>query len=178
MLVGRGGVEPPTFHFSGGRSYQLSYLTERATRYMSKGCCRESVAVSLTRVKRAPHENVATVLVHPVVLRELELDLMSRDLWVWPIATAAVYPDGRRAAFQIRRRMIEARHGAWGDAEDWVPVWIAFGATWHHGDEPLPWAAHAAVWDTLARFSSHVHYRKWLGGIPKLPIAPEPASAF
>src|SRR5690606_27015608 len=25
-LVGRGGVEPPTFRFSGGRSYQLSYL--------------------------------------------------------------------------------------------------------------------------------------------------------
>lgn len=24
--VGRGGVEPPTFRFSGGRSYQLSYL--------------------------------------------------------------------------------------------------------------------------------------------------------
>jgi hypothetical protein len=25
-VVGRGGVEPPTFRFSGGRSYQLSYL--------------------------------------------------------------------------------------------------------------------------------------------------------
>ena len=25
--VGRGGVEPPTFRFSGGRSYRLSYLT-------------------------------------------------------------------------------------------------------------------------------------------------------
>jgi hypothetical protein len=24
--VARGGVEPPTFRFSGGRSYQLSYL--------------------------------------------------------------------------------------------------------------------------------------------------------
>ena len=26
-LVVRGGVEPPTFRFSGGRSYRLSYLT-------------------------------------------------------------------------------------------------------------------------------------------------------
>ena len=25
-LVARGGVEPPTYRFSGGRSYQLSYL--------------------------------------------------------------------------------------------------------------------------------------------------------
>jgi hypothetical protein len=28
--VARGGVEPPTFRFSGGRSYQLSYLAVRA----------------------------------------------------------------------------------------------------------------------------------------------------
>ena len=25
-MVARGGVEPPTYRFSGGRSYQLSYL--------------------------------------------------------------------------------------------------------------------------------------------------------
>jgi hypothetical protein len=29
MEVARGGVEPPTFRFSGGRSYQLSYLAVR-----------------------------------------------------------------------------------------------------------------------------------------------------
>ena len=29
----RGGVEPPTFRFSGGRSYQLSYLTVTDRRY-------------------------------------------------------------------------------------------------------------------------------------------------
>jgi hypothetical protein len=28
-MVARGGVEPPTFRFSVGRSYQLSYLAER-----------------------------------------------------------------------------------------------------------------------------------------------------
>src|SRR5262249_7689347 len=26
LKVGRGGIEPPTFRFSGGRSYRLSYL--------------------------------------------------------------------------------------------------------------------------------------------------------
>ena len=29
-VVARGGVEPPTFRFSGGRSYQLSYLAGNA----------------------------------------------------------------------------------------------------------------------------------------------------
>jgi hypothetical protein len=29
-VVARGGVEPPTFRFSVGRSYQLSYLAVRA----------------------------------------------------------------------------------------------------------------------------------------------------
>ena len=27
--MGRGGIEPPTFRFSGGRSYRLSYLPRR-----------------------------------------------------------------------------------------------------------------------------------------------------
>ena len=30
MLVARGGIEPPTYRFSGGRSYQLSYLAVTA----------------------------------------------------------------------------------------------------------------------------------------------------
>jgi hypothetical protein len=30
-VVARGGVEPPTFRFSVGRSYQLSYLAVRLT---------------------------------------------------------------------------------------------------------------------------------------------------
>ena len=32
LVVVRGGVEPPTFRFSGGRSYQLSYLTSAGHR--------------------------------------------------------------------------------------------------------------------------------------------------
>jgi hypothetical protein len=36
ILVARGGVEPPTFRFSGGRSYQLSYLAMCST----YGTCR------------------------------------------------------------------------------------------------------------------------------------------
>ncbi len=28
-VVARGGIEPPTFRFSGGRSYRLSYLAGR-----------------------------------------------------------------------------------------------------------------------------------------------------
>ena len=36
-LVVRGGIEPPTFRFSGGRSYQLSYLTSTGPRRPAPG---------------------------------------------------------------------------------------------------------------------------------------------
>jgi len=121
-------------------------------------------------VDRVPHQNVATVLVDPAMLRELELDLMPLDLWVWPVATAPICADGPRRAFQMRRRLVEARRGAWDDAATWAPVWIAFGESWFVDDDPLPWAAHATLWDKLAEHADHVRYRKALGGVPKLTL--------
>lgn len=125
------------------------------------------------RVRRPPHDNVATVLVDPAVLRGLELDLAALDLWVWPIATAPGCPDGPRLAFQVRRRLVESRRGAWDDAADWVPVWISFGESWREGEEPLPWAAHAALWDSLQAYAAHTRYRLGLGGVPKLVVQRE-----
>ena len=124
-------------------------------------------------MRREPHENVATVLVAPSVLRELELDLMPLDLWVWPVATSSVYEDGPRAAFQIRRRLLMARRGAWDDAAGWTPVWIAFGESWYDGAEPLPWAAHQTLWRTLETYAEHVRYRLGLGGIPRVDVPHE-----
>ena len=43
VLVVRAGVEPATFHFSGGRSYQLSYLTEQAGVYGANAACPNGV---------------------------------------------------------------------------------------------------------------------------------------
>ena len=91
------------------------------------------------------------MLVDPVALRDLELELMALDLWVWPVETAPVATDGPRMAFQVRRRLLMAKRGAWDVAADWTPVWISFGDSWRAGDEPLPWSAHAALWDTLGR---------------------------
>jgi hypothetical protein len=119
---------------------------------------------------RPPHQNVATVLVEPRALPGLELDLMTVDLWVWPVATAAVYEDGPRAAFQIRRRMLMSRRGAWDDAAGWTPVWIAFGESWYDGAEPLPWAAHSTLWRSLERHADHVRWRRRLGGVTRLSV--------
>lgn len=127
-------------------------------------------------MRRAPHENVATVLVSPRVLPDLELQLMARDLRVWPVVTAPICVDGARTAFQIRHRLLTRHRGAWDVAADWTPVWIGFGPSWRDGDEPLPWAAHAALWRSLDAHAEHVRFHRRLGGIPKMPLPEEAQS--
>jgi len=96
--------------------------------------------------------------------------MMALDLQVWPVRTAPICVDGERMAFQVRRRLLMAKRGAWDDAADWTPVWIGFGASWRRGDEPLPWSAHEALWDALTEFAEHVRYQKRLGGVRPLPV--------
>lgn len=124
-------------------------------------------------MEREPHENVATVLVDPGVLSQLEVHLMSLDLRLWPIATAPICTDGPRRAFQTRRRMLLARRGAWDEAADWTPVWISFGESWYSGADPLPWAAHQTLYRTLEQYADHVRYRLGLGGVPRLEVPRE-----
>jgi hypothetical protein len=124
-------------------------------------------------MQRLPHENVATVLVDPRVLRELEVHLMALDLRVWPVATAPNCVDGPRTAFQLRRRLLMARRGAWDDAAEWTPVWISFCDSWYDGADPLPWAAHKVLWQTLEGYADHVRYRLGLGGVPRLDVPRE-----
>ena len=119
---------------------------------------------------RAPHENVATVLVDPRVLPDVELELMELDLRVWPVATAPICVDGPRTAFQLRRRMVTARRGAWDVAATWTPVWISFGESWYDGAKPLPWAAHQTLWRALETHGDHVRYQRRLGGVPPLQV--------
>jgi hypothetical protein len=121
-------------------------------------------------VKRAPHENVATVLVEPRTLPGFELTLMTLDLRVWPISTAPTCADGPRTAFQTRRRLLLQHRGDWDAAAEWVPVWVSFGASWRRGEEPLPWAAHAALWQVLDSYADRVRFHRRLGGVPPLPL--------
>jgi hypothetical protein len=121
-------------------------------------------------VSRAPHENVATVLVDPRVLADIELDLMALDLRVWPVRTAPICADGPRTEFQIRRRLLMQHRGEWDLAADWTPVWIAFGSSWRHGAEPLPWAAHATLWRALDEYADHVRFHRRLGGVRPLAV--------
>ena len=124
-------------------------------------------------MRRTPHENAATVLVDPRALGDLEVELMTLDLRLWPIATAPNCVDGPRRAFQIRHRMITARRGAWDDAARWVPVWICFGESWRDGAEPLPWEARKALYRTLDRYARYERYRRGLGGIPRTDVPRE-----
>jgi hypothetical protein len=132
--------------------------------------------VSVPGVRRPPHENVATVLVDPRVLGDVELALMALDLRVWPVRTAPICADGPRTAFQIRRRLLMSHRGEWDLAADWTPVWVGFGRSWTaqgDGGEPLPWAAHQALWRTLDGFAEHVRFHRRLGGVRRMPPVPE-----
>lgn len=129
--------------------------------------------VSVLDMRRVRHENVATVLVCPRVLGDLELELMSQDMRLWPVRTAPICTDGPRMAFQVRRRLLERHRGAWDLAADWTPVWIGFGSSWQHGDEPLPWSAHQALWATLDARAEDVRFLRRLGGVPRLPLPEE-----
>lgn len=119
---------------------------------------------------RSPHENVATVLVDPRVLADLELELMELDLRLWPVATAPVCVDGPRQAFQVRRTLLMRQRGAWDVAAEWTPVWISFGESWYDGAEPLPWSAHQTLWRTLETHADHVRYHRRLGGVAPLHV--------
>lgn len=127
-------------------------------------------------MRRRPHENVATVLVAPRALVDLELSLMARDLRLWQVSTAPICVDGPRAAVQVRHRLLEKHRGAWDCAAGWIPVWVSFEDSWRDGDEPLPWGAHAALWQVLDAQADHVRFHRRLEGVPKLPRAVEPTS--
>ncbi len=75
-MVGRGGVEPPTFHFSGGRSYQLSYLPNAREAYRPWAGRSESGGGPRVGSYAAP---VSTIREPDTVLleREAELDLLT-----------------------------------------------------------------------------------------------------
>jgi hypothetical protein len=127
-------------------------------------------------VRRRPHENVATVLVDPRALEDLELELMALDIRVWPVHTAPICTDGPRRAFQIKRRLLLQHRGEWDLAADWTAVWIGFGASWQHGADPLPWAAHKTLWQVLDSYADVVRFQRRLGGIPRVPVPEDVAS--
>ena len=110
------------------------------------------------------------MLVDPRLLGDLELELMALDLRVWPVSTAPICEDGPRTAFQIRRGLLMKHRGEWDLAADWTPVWIGFGASWRNGDEPLPWAAHEALWSALDCHAEQVRFHRRLGGVRRLPL--------
>lgn len=132
--------------------------------------------ITVLGVRRPRHENVATVLVDPRVLADVELSLMELDLRVWPVRTAPICVDGPRTEFQLRRRLLMQKQGAWDLAADWVAVWVSFGDSWRSGDDPLPWAAHKTLWRALDAYADHVRFHRRLGGVRPLAVPEERAS--
>jgi hypothetical protein len=122
---------------------------------------------------RSPHETVATVLVDPEVVPDLEVELMARDLVLWPVATAPTCLDGPRQAFQLRRRMVMARQGEWDDAAEWEVAWISFGDSWREPGEPVPWAARRVLYDLLDRWGPLVRHRRGRSGVAPRSGPPE-----
>lgn len=118
-------------------------------------------------------ENMATVLVNPAVLEDLELALMGQDLRVWTVRSVDTFADPAQAAFQIRRNLIDWSNGRWAIAADWTLIWITFGQSWLDGDNPIPWPAHSALWNKLAEYSADVRYNLGLGGVPRLSVPRE-----
>ena len=118
-------------------------------------------------------ENVATVLVDPAVLDDFELDLMSHDFRVWIVSTVPTFPDAAAAGLPDPPLADRVEPGPWARAADWTLVWITFGESWLDGDEPIPWPAHAALWDKLAEYAAHVRYNVGLGGVPRLSVPRE-----
>ena len=120
---------------------------------------------------RRPHQNVATVLVDPRALRDLELELMALDLWVWPVATAGISADGPRLAFQIRRRLVQAKRGRVGPSPRSGRRSGSRSATAGTPATSRSPGPRTPPCGTRSRPTpTHTRYRLGLGGIPKLAV--------
>ena len=51
-----------------------------------------------------------------------------------------------------------------------MPTSRPTGPSWRDSDEPLPWAAHEALWRALDSYAEHVRFHRRLGGVPRLSI--------
>ena len=135
--------------------------------------CGVATPLDNRSMRRSEFENMATALVDPAVLEDLELALMALDFRVWTVRNVSTFADAPQAAFQIRRNLIDWSNGRWEVAANWTLIWITFGDSWLDGDNPIPWPAHEALWNKLAEYSDHVRYNLGLGGVPRLGVPRE-----